>query len=99
MTLAGGSLRRVPNTATVIPSIGNTHGVRLSARPPPNRNANHQIPPRANAALTWLADGNSEAIRSRKPPDAALPAASGDQPGGGPQPGAVVSAAASVPEI
>src|SRR5258705_8723639 len=98
MTLAGGSLRRAPNTETVIPSIGNTHGVRLSASPPPNRNRNHQGPPRANAAFTWSADGNRPVnqlqVRASTPPEAAS-ADDGDQPGGGPQPGAVVSVIAS----
>src|SRR5262249_28624678 len=39
---------------TVTPSIGNTHGVRLSSNPPTNNDRNHTSPPRASAPSSRL---------------------------------------------
>ncbi len=52
-TLGSGSLARAPKMLTVTPSMGNTHGVRLSSRPP-RKSASHQpSPPFSSACSSW----------------------------------------------
>src|SRR5262245_56433353 len=63
-TFGRASFFRAPNTLTVTPIIGNTHGVRFRSSPPANSAKNHTSPPPASA--------DSSLPRAVPPPAGAL---------------------------